>query len=101
KRLSPISTLFTYTTLFRSHFLRYKADLILIDPHTDSDIVLVDRFRKRRVTFRRKVFGIRIIQHFDHGADGLVRKDVTGSPADMRSEEHTSELQSRENHVFR
>src|SRR5436309_10318462 len=66
-RRPPRSTLFPYTTLFRS------ADVPSRRPHSDPRLV--------------------------SGADALRRRP--NRPLGARSEEHTSELQSRENLVCR
>src|SRR5690349_23336255 len=66
----PRSTLFPYTTLFRSLHLRGRAS---------------------ELRFRPRVVGLR-------GAQVLARRDARGV---KRSEEHTSELQSRRDLVCR
>src|SRR5256884_2734776 len=66
-RRPPRSTLFPYTTLFRSH--------------------LLERARSRDGLAARVVFR-RIRQLRGHRA-------IRGGPGEIRSEEHTSELQSR------
>src|SRR5256885_12951539 len=82
-RRPPRSTLFPYTTLFRSLLIRLDA------PHMEGD---------------RGAFPL------DLGAGGLDSPEITGGPLDarpvlihpgMRSEEHTSELQSPCNLVCR
>src|SRR2546430_10522574 len=85
-RRPPRSTLFPYTTLFRSPHLRRRGHALLADP---------DGGRLQRIRSGRRV------------SDGLV---PAGFAADGRagngrgrgrSEEHTSELQSQSNLVCR
>src|SRR2546426_3178397 len=72
-RRPPRSTLFPYTTLFRSHQLRHPV--------------------------ARDVRRIQPFQHEDTGPAGSLRP--VRHPAQPRSEEHTSELQSPCNLVCR
>src|SRR5690606_40729255 len=74
----PSSTLFPYTTLFRSHCERRPVEL--------SEAQLEQQLHP----------GHRIL-HGDHP----VAAAVEGDAGPQRSEEHTSELQSRENLVCR
>src|SRR5687768_17724156 len=81
-RRPPRSTLFPYTTLFRSDFIatRKQADWI-----EDS-----------RVIFQKKAaFGTELVKPRVGviGIDAHLKTDL--SQRDSRSEEHTSELQSR------
>src|SRR3712207_8839423 len=77
-RRPPRSTLFPYTTLFRSR------DLLRI-----GDV--------QRVDFLRRFDDDDVLRRFADRADGFVVMAV----ADERSEEHTSELQSRQYLVCR
>src|SRR5690606_41215138 len=70
----PLSTLFPYTTLFRSHRIS--------EANTADD-------------FRRKA------RHADEGQILAFGQGVADPQGAVRSEEHTSELQSRENLVCR
>src|SRR3712207_7872902 len=86
-RRPPRSTLFPYTTLFRSpHLLterlgRIRHASILGEPRIDR-------------------LPLRVAHEPDHVARcGLL--DQGGEPVDLRSEEHTSELQSRQYLVCR
>src|SRR2546430_7151509 len=72
-RRPPRSTLFPYTTLFRSRFLRRRAPPSPARAHPDRAA---------------------------HPAAGAARDDPPALPA-RRSEEHTSELQSQSNLVCR
>src|SRR2546430_13626637 len=83
-RRPPRSTLFPYTTLFRSHFLGEVLE-----------IAVEHRQRRRAV---------------EEGLVGLVRARIPRAQAEagkvqhaehLRSEEHTSELQSQSNLVCR
>src|SRR2546422_8340021 len=72
-RRPPRSTLFPYTTLFRSHDSHAA-----VGNHRAAGVVVIDRDA---------------IAVFGHDADTEPPPAV--QPADGRSEEHTSELQSR------
>src|SRR3989441_6774489 len=74
-RRPPRSTLFPYTTLFRSHLFRYVDEQVRrFNERTSND-------RARFVSVLADIVGRRVTY-----------SDLTG--ADLRSEEHTSELQS-------
>src|SRR5690606_39429192 len=81
-RPPPRSPLFPYTTLFRSHAARGAADLAREAGHVVEHLPEPVRDAPRDGT-----------QPVDRGHDGVDRG--------LRSEEHTSELQSRENLVCR
>src|SRR3712207_8570297 len=88
-RRPPRSTLFPYTTLFRSR-LRHEVDdnprlLAWVHAHDAADPLLVDA----AAGGRREVH-----------ADGRARR-VPALGEQLRSEEHTSELQSRQYLVCR
>src|SRR3712207_8217247 len=82
-RRPPRSTLFPYTTLFRS---RERAQ---DDRRVD---VVVDRHRPAQLARERLAAAAPVAE------DDVARDDVG---ADVRSEEHTSELQSRQYLVCR
>src|SRR3712207_7881703 len=90
-RRPPRSTLFPYTTLFRS-----GADHRVDDARLDPDAAVGDRLVDRRHLQRG---------HRDALADrhvgGADAAPVLGALQDARSEEHTSELQSRQYLVCR
>src|SRR5690606_41643914 len=97
-RRAPRSPLFPYTTLFRS--VDEVAEQPALRPARvlDADLdlgqeVLEDR-RRRDERGRTDVLQV---QHHRVGAFGAVH----GEAGEARSEEHTSELQSRENLVCR
>src|SRR5256884_4930074 len=80
-RRPPRSTLFPYTTLFRSHA-----------GSTSQVAVIGYEFWRQRVGGAHDVIGKQIrIEGQPFTVIGVTRKWFTG----MRSEEHTSELQSR------
>src|SRR5690606_40093261 len=83
-RLPPRSTLFPYTTLFRSLILQGNA---IVFPSNNT------------YTPTAGVLSIDVIIIGAGAGGGGGRGD--GIPANRRSEEHTSELQSRENLVCR
>src|SRR3989442_7245214 len=82
-RRPPRSTLFPYTTLFRSY-------LLLIYGVAQALNVKVGEHRNSQAQFQRRV----------HQVFGL-RYTLRGHRKDHRSEEHTSELQSRPHLVCR
>src|SRR3712207_8240177 len=79
-RRPPRSTLFPYTTLFRSHPFRPLDDQRRTEPAHES-------LRLPRPSMRRR--------DVDHA------RDIRRRPKIKRSEEHTSELQSRQYLVCR
>src|SRR5207302_3756860 len=88
----PTSTLFPYTTLFRSH---YRVPQQLLPERVGDDGGGYGlRYDARRV----RSFAIARIDHPDAGDH---RAHPVDHHVDGRSEEHTSELQSRENLVCR
>src|SRR5690606_40014254 len=92
----PISTLFPYTTLFRSGDARSAArhQEVLVQSRCRFDRT-IDRWSEARGD---RTEGHRRVEHV------VVEGEVAAgnaSDATLRSEEHTSELQSRENLVCR
>src|SRR3712207_7744928 len=85
-RRPPRSTLFPYTTLFRSDVGLLQLEVLVLRlHHLDALVVVVDRHRQRALR-------------------GLLPDDVLledGVDLLRRSEEHTSELQSRQYLVCR
>src|SRR3712207_8996195 len=88
-RRPPRSTLFPYTTLFRS---AYEAELLLVQVLPAKDAVPEVALGLAGEELRR--FAEELV-----GARGRARVTVGDDPA--RSEEHTSELQSRQYIVCR
>src|SRR5690606_39382929 len=92
-RRPPRSTLFPYTTLFRSTFERFLA--------TKTGRVANQRLETTVVRSDGSDIPVELsIASFHTGKDfgaSIFLRDLT----DIRSEEHTSELQSRENLVCR
>src|SRR5207302_3587831 len=97
----PRTTLFPYTTLFRSRHDRSEDDP---DHHDERDLRAAERDERRHRDDdqRQRQHGV------DDAADRLVHEPeevagdepegrAAGDPEQGRSEEHTSELQSREN----
>src|SRR3712207_7990467 len=83
-RRPPRSTLFPYTTLFRSRGLGFGDDGL--------DLLICNRARRLRA----------LAEKAEHQLGGGVQKrDYWSSDAGQRSEEHTSELQSRQYLVCR
>src|SRR5688572_31342627 len=92
-RRPPRSTLFPYTTLFRSECDNTDAserdpEVMGADGHADRD----GEDHVRRVL---------CVAHDGTEADDRERADETECARDVRSEEHTSELQSQSNLVCR
>src|SRR2546427_3566033 len=84
-RRPPRSTLFPYTTLFRSAGRDASALLRSVDNRSGGGIAA------------RNTTGKQLAQAFEAMAEAV----ATGDVARIRSEEHTSELQSQSNLVCR
>src|SRR2546425_2317321 len=83
-RRPPRSTLFPYTTLFRSH--------LLLEPLGERAVALVDvEIVTLQEVVRHVDVGPAVAVHVAH-ADAQTQADL--GTEDTRSEEHTSELQS-------
>src|SRR5690554_7576216 len=82
-RRPPTSTLFPYTTLFRSSLLCFTGFPVTVCHHGDTAFS-----DKRRL-------------HASHGQDLIAVKRLGTASVARRSEEHTSELQSRPHLVCR
>src|SRR3712207_9067145 len=99
-RRPPRSTLFPYTTLFRSEFSREHGVKMV----TVAQIIEHRRRYERNVTFAVETrlpteFGEFRLRAYENDVDGLTHLALLmGEP---RSEEHTSELQSRQYLVCR
>src|SRR2546430_10814611 len=87
-RRPPRSTPFPYTTLFRS-FASTQASLLAITP-TDGPAIVREAFSQSILILFWVIFGVSVVTLFST----LLMKP-------MRSEEHTSELQSQSNLVCR
>src|SRR2546430_5748665 len=81
-RRPPRSTLFPYTTLFRSHASQFEAGAFGSYTRYDAAFGLANKLG-------------------GGGRLGYFLGDLVGLEADVRSEEHTSELQSQSNLVCR
>src|SRR5690554_6989005 len=90
-RRPPRSTLFPYTTLFRSVQLAARIEVFF-----QLRQRLVELFRLRRVLLRHGH-----LQHHNLVARMLTGEALAFQPELARSEEHTSELQSRPHLVCR
>src|SRR3712207_8580838 len=92
-RRPPRSTLFPYTTLFRSQaHARRDGALGAGDRMTDMSVLFAGKDRTGVCWYRAALPAIYL------GADWC---GMRGEPGDGRSEEHTSELQSRQYLVCR
>src|SRR2546430_10511568 len=93
-RRPPRSTLFPYTTLFRSHFFLKRAR-----PSADKRIIIqrAQQSRKACKNFRKSCSHFFTALVFPFRADNV----RAGMNKTVRSEEHTSELQSQSNLVCR
>src|SRR3712207_7267002 len=93
-RRPPRSTLFPYTTLFRSRAIAHEPEILFFDePTTGLDPIMADVINDLIVRCVRQI-----------GATALsITHDMASARkiADRRSEEHTSELQSRQYLVCR
>src|SRR5690606_40296633 len=95
----PRSTLFPYTTLFRS-----GVHLILATQRPSTDVItgLIKTNAPSRMVFAVSSHTDSNVALGQSGAERLLGQgDGLWWPAGARSEEHTSELQSRENLVCR
>src|SRR5690606_41754107 len=96
----PSSTLFTYTTLFRS-LARDSFTLAL----QRLDLLLYRQILRLRASYQLSLDEFRGLYVSDQQVDALIQQDSRFGQVDVaeldRSEEHTSELQSRENLVCR
>src|SRR5690606_41763866 len=99
-RRPPTSTLFPYTTLFRSGAGYIGSHMVLNLADSGEDVVVLDNL----VTgFDWAIDGRARFERGNAGDIDLVLKLIEkhGITEIVRSEEHTSELQSRENLVCR
>src|SRR3712207_8070985 len=94
----PRSPLFPYTTLFRSADVPHDGQVVRDDDVGEAEPLL---------QLLEQVHDLRLDRDVE-GADGLVgddqlgvQRDGAGDPDALRSEEHTSELQSRQYLVCR
>src|SRR2546427_7232334 len=99
-RRPPRSTLFPYTTLFRSYSAAIVAD---VDP---TDPIVADRLRLQQQSLARVIAdpALRAAQGTAQLAQAARREANVRAYNDvfaLRSEEHTSELQSQSNLVCR
>src|SRR5690606_39562279 len=88
-RPSPPPTLFPYTTLFRSRPVEGDREGSPLSPHHLP--------RPRELPCRRRD----VLRRDHRGRAGAPPQSLDAPVVDERSEEHTSELQSRENLVCR
>src|SRR5204862_7460016 len=88
----PSSTLFPYTTLFRSRPIRGERGHVVC---VDRGDLIAARDRQRLA------LGPRGVLHDVHAHDAVVAHRVVHLAGHGRSEEHTSELQSRRDLVCR
>src|SRR3712207_8458011 len=94
-RRPPRSTLFPYTTLFRSHRTR-RLDL--------GDRAVAEVLSRLSELARRRVVAHALLDRqlgLEVGIVGVPERDALGLQQLDRSEEHTSELQSRQYLVCR
>src|SRR2546429_9205273 len=93
-RRPPRSTLFPYTTLFRSlHELRAQTPEYHPGERHGGHLALDDEAEARRQR-RREDDAVEVAGVIAHH-HALARRDALREPHPERSEEHTSELQSR------
>src|SRR5437868_9046138 len=83
----PRSTLFPYTTLFRSELVEKTEEHTHTVPHGDRSAVPIEPFLTDQWYVNAKVLAEPAIASVREGRTAIVPK--------TRSEEHTSELQSR------
>src|SRR5690606_41075906 len=99
-RRSPPPPLFPYTTLFRSIT---SGDVLLLGAPVDHMHATIAKLQEAGVDCIVQPEGLRVVGPTDLRPIDLCTRPYPGFPTDMqaqmRSEEHTSELQSRENLV--
>src|SRR5690606_42091132 len=96
----PASTLLPYTPLFRSGYdVRVNANLnrMLTTSFTGRDNYMRPLPELMGDAEAMKNFGDTVVLWDAHTRQPLQVFKVPGAPLEVRSEEHTSELQSREN----
>src|SRR5690606_39937262 len=93
KRITPLNSFFPYTTLFRSRGLVAQRGVAFADPRAVPGVLAGVLGRRPFRPFGR----LRRPRQDPGRLAGRAERDVLGG----RSEEHTSELQSRENLVCR
>src|SRR2546430_9164245 len=97
-RRPPRSTLFPYTTLFRSRVMTIVRPCIVLGPNVDNYIVRLWTDQPFQLDFGAGHTPMQFV-HEDDLVDGLMLL-IEGRHGG-RSEEHTSELQSQSNLVCR
>src|SRR5690606_40482399 len=101
RRLIRISTLFPYTTLFRSFEVQNDSKLnhayCILHTSLSSEICIDRAHQVGAHEALEKFNATELIEAMLRGAKAI----ETQRQASLRSEEHTSELQSRENLVCR
>src|SRR5258708_16369129 len=95
-RRPPRSTLFPYTTLFRSRHLEILGDPEPLERHQAAGAELSGALVQRVAVIATAEAGDRVVVQVDVAAGRGV-----GREAVVRSEEHTSELQSPDHLVCR
>src|SRR3712207_9444778 len=99
-RRPPRSTLFPYTTLFRSEALHDLPENPL-PPSIDVAIPPAHRSAEELKTLSTRLRQREGVMGVDYGEEALQRLAAMGKALRFRSEEHTSELQSRQYLVCR
>src|SRR5688572_31047641 len=89
-RRPPRSTLFPYTTLFRSN---HPEEPVVLIAHEDKYLV-----QEARRNVRLEIEELPPVFTLE---DSLAQKEIIWGEDNVRSEEHTSELQSQSNLVCR
>src|SRR5688572_31547864 len=89
-RRPPRSTLFPYTTLFRSRYAQRRGLAVDSPTCADHQVARCDQIRSRQRTRRN-----------DHSFPSRILGSLRVISRKQRSEEHTSELQSQSNLVCR
>src|SRR3712207_9220609 len=99
-RRPPRSTLFPYTTLFRSQRLGYAGSLVAELTVREGTLRAEEEALGRRLQeLEEELVRIeRLLEALEDGAEDLRTESLR---TDRRSEEHTSELQSRQYLVCR
>src|SRR2546430_6505112 len=98
-RRPPRSTLFPYTTLFRSVFLGHRVEVEGRVLGVEAQHLALRLERRHDLLAQDR--GVEQVLDADPEPRRLVRVTGSDAPLGRRSEEHTSELQSQSNLVCR
>src|SRR5690606_41185639 len=96
-----ISTIFPYTTLFRSHLLIINCTPLGTSPNTADCPPIPYQFLTKNHLLFDLIYNPAETEFIKRGKQSGAKTSNGLKMLELRSEEHTSELQSRENLVCR